>query len=78
MRQGVCVCVCAGERAGKCACASVCYREELRENSRKRKRGISGKRERDGSGRKSLGLSLLSFLGSAVQEKRRLKWRRCF
>lgn len=68
--------MCAGE--GDCMCASVTYGEEVRENSRKRKRGICGTQRRDGSGRRSLGLSLLSFLGSAVQEKRRLKWRRCF
>lgn len=31
-----------------------------------------------GAAGRSLGLSLLSFRGSAVQEERRLKWRSCF
>lgn len=44
------------------------------------KRGVvATQRREDGSGRRSPGgLSPLSLPGSAVQEERRLKWRRCF
>lgn len=58
--------------------ASLRYRGKTEGEQQKRKGGISGKQRSYGSGRKSLGLSLLSFPGSAVQEKRRLKWRRRF
>lgn len=70
----------AGEGEDKRTCALVCYRENLKQGGAvsRKKEGFSGRRRKDGSGRKSPGLSFLSFLGSAVQEKRRLKWKRCF